>query len=62
MVDTSYLVKQRLGIRRHDPDTRLQLAQTFKSMYRNLGMDLPACAKFLHCTKRAWCHGDFAKH
>lgn len=49
---TSHLLKKKLGLRRHDRDTRSQLAQSFRSMYRNLGMDLPACAKFLHVTQR----------
>jgi DNA-binding transcriptional regulator YiaG len=52
MAYTSYLVKQRMRLRRHDPDTRAELARRFKSMYRNLGLDLPGCAQLLHVTER----------
>ena len=59
---TSHLLKKKLGLRRHDRDTRSQLAQSFRSMYRNLGMDLPACAKFLHVTQRTLHNWESGKH
>jgi DNA-binding transcriptional regulator YiaG len=39
-------------LRRHDPDSRMQLASRFKAMYKSLGMELAACAKYLHVTER----------
>ena len=51
-VDTSYLLKKKFGSRRFDRDTRSQIAQNFRAMYRSLGMDLPACADCSPCAAR----------
>lgn len=59
---TSYLLKKKFGLRRHDRDTRAQLAQNFRAMYRSLGMDLPACAKFLHVSTRTVHNWESGKH
>eukprot|EP01038_Epipyxis_sp_PR26KG_P019506 gene19506-27637_t len=48
--------------RRFDPDTRSQLAFRFKAMYRNLGLDLPGCAKLLHVTERTLHNWESGKH
>jgi DNA-binding XRE family transcriptional regulator len=45
-------VKHRGKLRRHDPETRAQLAFRFRAMYRNLGWDRATCAKNLHVTQR----------
>ena len=39
-------------LRRHAPDSRMQLASRLKAMYKSLGMELAACAKYLHVTER----------
>ena len=52
MIYTSYEVKQRAGLRRHDPETRAQLGKSLRAMYRNLGLSRADCAKFLHVTER----------
>ena len=49
---TSYLVRQRLGLRHHDPETRAQLGERFKAMRLNLGWDRATCAKNFHVTER----------
>lgn len=36
---------KKFGLRRHDRDTRLQLAQNFRAMYRSLGQDV----ELSHC-------------
>ena len=59
---TSYLLKQRGKHRRFDPDTRAQLAFRFKALYRNLGLDLPGCAKLLHVTERTLHNWESGKH
>ena len=59
---TSYLVLQRGKHRRFDPDTRAQLAFRFKALYRNLGLDLPGCAKLLHVTERTLHNWESGKH
>lgn len=59
---TSYLVKQKLGLRRFDPETRAELAHSFRAMYRNLGLDLPGCAKLLHVTERTLHNWESGKH
>lgn len=61
-----YLNKRRRHLRRHDPDSRMQLAFRFKALYQSLGMDLPACAKYLHVTERTlhnwmWAQSDTLK-
>lgn len=55
-------MRDRLRLRRFDPDTRTQLAQTFRSMYRSLGLDLPGCAKLLHVTERTLHNWESGKH
>ena len=59
---TSYLLKKKYGLRRHDRDTRLQLAQNFRAMYRSLGMDLHGCAQFLHVSARTVHNWESGKH
>ena len=59
---TLYLNKRRRHLRRHDPDSRMQLAFRFKAMYQSLGMDLPACAKYLHVTERTLHNWMAGKH
>ncbi|MGY8540211.1 VC1465 family Xer recombination activation factor, partial [Paracidovorax citrulli] len=56
------LVKQRGRHRRFDPDTRAQLAQRFRAMYRNLGLDLAGCAQLLHVTERTLHNWQSGKH
>uniref|UniRef100_UPI0024E10B56 helix-turn-helix domain-containing protein n=1 Tax=Comamonas halotolerans TaxID=3041496 RepID=UPI0024E10B56 len=51
-----------MRLRRHDPDSRAQLAFRFKAMYLSLGMDLPACAKYLHITERTLHNWLSGKH
>lgn len=59
-----YIVSSSLGLRlrRNDLDTRLQQAQKFRAMYRNLGLDLPGCAKLLHVTERTLHNWESGKH
>ncbi|HRP19707.1 MAG TPA: VC1465 family Xer recombination activation factor [Alicycliphilus sp.] len=59
-----YIVSSSLGLRlrRNDRDTRLQQAQKFRAMYRNLGLDLPGCAKLLHVTERTLRNWESGKH
>lgn len=40
----------------------MELGKRFRVMYRNLGMDLPACAKFLHITERTLHNWELGKH
>lgn len=51
-----------MRLRRHDPDSRAQLAFRFKAMYLSLGMDLPACAKYRHVTERSLHNWLSGKH
>lgn len=51
-----------MKMRRYDPDSRMQLAFRFKAMYQSLGMDLPACAKYLHVTERTLHNWLSGKH
>jgi len=55
-------VKHRGKLRRHDPETRAQLAFRFRAMYRNLGLDLEGCAKLLHVTERTLHNWQSGKH
>ncbi|KGG89136.1 hypothetical protein P245_17420 [Comamonas thiooxydans] len=58
-----YIVStKKFGLRRHDRDTRLQLAQNFRAMYRSLGMDLHGCAQFLHVLTRTVHNRESGKH
>lgn len=59
-----YIVSNSLGLRlrRNDRDTRLQQAQKFRAMYRNLGLDLSGCAKLLHVTERTLHNWESGKH
>lgn len=59
-----YIVSNSLGLRlrRNDRDTRLQQAQKFRAMYRNLGLDLSGCAKLLHVTERTLHNWECGKH
>lgn len=59
---TSYQTKQKLRLRRHDPDTRAQLALRFKAMYQSLGLDLPGCAQLLHVSERTLHNWACGKH
>ena len=40
----------------------MQLASRFKAMYQSLGMDLAACAKYLHVTERTLHNWLSGKH
>ncbi len=40
----------------------MQLAFRFKALYQSLGMDLPACAKYLHVTERTLHNWMAGKH
>lgn len=56
---TLYLNKRRRHFRRHDPDSRMQLAFRFKALYQSLGMDLPVCANlmaFMHNKRMRFLH------
>jgi hypothetical protein len=55
-------VKHRGKLRRHDPETRAQLAFRFRAMYRSLGLDLEGCAKLLHVTERTLHNWQSGKH
>lgn len=59
---TSYRTKQKLRLRRHDPDTRAQLALRFRAMYQSLGLDLPGCAQLLHVSERTLHNWACGKH
>ena len=41
---TSHLPNKKFGQWRHDRDTRSQLAQNFRAMYRSQDMDMHGCA------------------
>lgn len=55
-------MKHRGKLRRHDPETRAQLAFRFRAMYRSLGLDLEGCAKLLHVTERTLHNWQSGKH
>lgn len=62
MAYTSYLAKKSVGLRRHDPETRAQLAFRFRAMDRNLGLDLTGRAKLLRVTERTLHNWQSGKH
>jgi len=45
-------VRQQRGLRRFDPDSRVQLGERFRFMRLNLGWDRAVCAKNFHVTGR----------
>ena len=59
---TSYMLKLKQHARRHDQETRAQLALNFRAMYQSLGLDLSGCAKLLHVTERTLHNWMAAKH
>lgn len=62
MTYTSYEVKQRAGLRRHDPQTRAQLGKRLRAMYRSLGLSRADCAKFLHVSERTLHNWESGRH
>lgn len=56
------MLKMKRYARRHDPETRAQLALNFRAMYQSLGLDLSGCAKLLHVTERTLHNWMAGKH
>lgn len=57
-----YETKQQRGLRRFDADSRAQLGERLRSMYRSLGMTRAQCAKFLHVSERTLHNWESGKH
>ena len=55
-------VMRRRKNRPKDLDHRVDVGRRLRSMYRNLGMDLSSCAKFLHVTERTLRNWESGKH
>lgn len=49
-------------MRRFDVDSRVQLGERLRSMYRSLGMTRSDCAKFLHVSDRTLHNWESGKH
>lgn len=59
---TSYEVMRRRKGGRIDPDHRADIALRFKTMYRNLGLDLPGCAQLLQVSGRTLHNWESGRH